>query len=120
MHRHEGALLADVLAKVGAPTGKAIRGADLVDVVLVRARDNYRVALDLAGTDAVARKDKVILADRLDGAPPGDRQGPSQLVVEGDLRPACSALTVTSLKLKRGLTRVSPAPRRSSAAPCRR
>ncbi len=100
-HRYEGALLADVLAKVGAPSGKAIHGADLADVVVVKARDNYKVVFDLAGTDAVTRKERVILADRSDGAPLGEKQGPFQLVVEGDLRPARSARMVSSLALKR-------------------
>jgi hypothetical protein len=35
-----------VLAKVGAPAGKAIRGVELADVVIVEARDGYKVALD--------------------------------------------------------------------------
>ena len=100
-HRYEGALLADVLAKVGAPSGKAIHGADLADVVLVQARDNYKVVFDLAGTDAITRKDRVILADRMDGTSLNEKQGPFQLVVEGDLRPARSARMVTSLTLKR-------------------
>lgn len=40
-HVFEGALLGDVLAKVSAPAGKAIRGAELADVVIVEARDGY-------------------------------------------------------------------------------
>src|ERR1700712_3214037 len=75
-HTYEGALLADVLTKIHAPSGKAIHGADLVDVVLVQAKDGYKVALDLAGTDAVTRKDRVILADKMDGAALGEKQGP--------------------------------------------
>jgi hypothetical protein len=58
-HVFEGALLGDVLAKVGAPAGKAIRGVELADVVIVEARDGYKVALDLAGTDAAMRTDRV-------------------------------------------------------------
>jgi hypothetical protein len=100
-HTYEGALLADVLAKIQAPRGKAIHGADLADVVLVQSNDGYKVALDLAGTDAVTRKDRVILADRMDGAPLPEKQGPFQLVVEGDLRPARSARMVTAITVKR-------------------
>ena len=57
MHVFEGALLGDVLAKVGAPAGKAIRGVELVDIVIVEARDGYKVALDLAGCDHKASLD---------------------------------------------------------------
>ncbi len=87
VHAYEGALLGDVLAKVGVPQGKAIHGAELADVVIVEARDGYVVALDLAGTDAVTRTERVILADRMDGSPLDAEKGPFQLVVEGDLTP---------------------------------
>ncbi len=101
MHAFEGALLTDILAKVGAPQGKAIHGAEMTDVIIVEARDGYKIALDLAGTDATIRKDRVILADRMDGAPIGPETGPFRLVVEGDLRPARSARMVKQIRLER-------------------
>jgi len=100
-HVFEGALLGDILAKVGAPSGKAIRGAELADVVIVEARDGYKVALALAGTDASMRKDRVILADRMDGAPLDSAKGPFELIVEGDLRPARAVEMVSSIRLQR-------------------
>jgi hypothetical protein len=101
VHAYEGALLGDVLAKVGAPRGKAIRGAEMADVVVVGASDGYKVALDLAETDAATRTDRVILADRMDGAPLGPEKGPFQLIVEGDLRPARAVRMVSSIRLER-------------------
>lgn len=100
-HIFEGALLRDVLAKVGAPAGKAIHGKELADVVIVEARDGYIVALGLAETDSTIRKERVILADRMDGAPLAADKGPFQLVVEGDLRPARSARMVSKIRLER-------------------
>lgn len=100
-HVFEGALLGDVLAKVGAPAGKAIRGPELADVVIVEARDGYKVALDLAGTDASMRTDRVILADRKDGSPLDANRGPFQLVVEGDLRPARAVTMVSAIRMQR-------------------
>ncbi len=100
-HAFEGALLGDVLDKVGVPRGKAIHGPELADVVIVEARDGYKVALDLAGTDAATRPERVILADRMDGAPLDAEKGPFQLVVEGDLRPARAARMVSSIKVER-------------------
>ena len=100
-HVFEGALLGDVLAKVGAPAGKAIRGAELADIVIVEARDGYKVALALAGTDASMRTDRVILADRMDGASLDAEKGPFQLVVEGDLRPARAVRMVSAIRLQR-------------------
>ena len=74
MHRFEGPLLIDVLAAVGAPRGSDLRGADLADAILVRAADGYEVALGLAEADPGVRSNRVILADREDGAalPPAD------------------------------------------------
>jgi hypothetical protein len=38
-------------------------------------------------TDPATRTDRVILVDRMDGAPLGPEKGPFQLVVEGDFPP---------------------------------
>ncbi len=101
-HVFEGALLGDVLAKVNAPAGKAIRGQELADVVIIEARDGYKVALDLAGTDPAMRADhRVILADRMDGSPLDAYMGPFLLVVEGDLRPARAVRMVSAIRLER-------------------
>jgi hypothetical protein len=102
LHIFEGTLLGDVLAKVGAPSGNAIRGAELADVVIIEARDGYKVALDLAGTDPAMRADnRVILANRMDGSPLDAKAGPVQLVVEGDLRPARAVRMVSAIRLER-------------------
>ncbi|MGA9598756.1 MAG: molybdopterin-dependent oxidoreductase [Methylocystis sp.] len=100
-HVFEGALLGDVLAKIGAPAGKAIHGRELADVVIVEARDGYIVALGLAETDSTIRNERVILADRMDGAPLAADKGPFQLVIEGDLHPARSARMVSKIRLER-------------------
>jgi len=100
-HVFEGALLGDVLAKIGAPAGKAIHGRELADVVIVEARDGYIVALGLAETDSTIRNERVILADRMDGAPLAADKGPFQLVIEGDLRPARSARMVSKIRIER-------------------
>lgn len=100
-HVYEGPLLVDVLAKVGAPTGQALRGVELADAVLVSAADGYRVALGLAEADPGTRPNRVILADRADGAPLSAKDGPFKLVIEGDLRPARSARRVTEIEVVR-------------------
>lgn len=99
-HTYAGVLLAQLLARVGAPSGKALKGADLSDVVIVTAKDGYAVALALAETDPLVRKDQVILADAADGAPMPDGLGPCRLVVEGDQRGARLARMVVSIELR--------------------
>lgn len=100
-HVYEGPLLIDVLAKVGTPTGKAIHGAEMADVVLVRAGDGYQVAFGLAELDPGTRPNRIILADKIDGAPLSGKDGAFKLVAEGDLRPARSARMVTQIEVVR-------------------
>ena len=97
----EGVPLSLILARVGAPQGKALRGPEMADVVEVGAADGYRVALALAETDPVMRGDKIFLADRCGGAALGAGEGPFRLIVVGDGRPARSARQVTSISVRR-------------------
>jgi DMSO/TMAO reductase YedYZ molybdopterin-dependent catalytic subunit len=105
-HVYDGILLTDLLDRVGAPSGKDLKGADLSDVVLVSASDGYVVALSLAETDPMVRKDRIILADKADGQPLPAGVGPYRLVVEGDLRGARSERMVRAIDLRR----LAPAP----------
>lgn len=99
--------LAAVLALVAAPAVaqtlalKALGGREMADVVLVTGADGYQVALGLAEADPGTRPNRIIIADRVDGAPLGPKDGPFKLVIEGDLRPARGARMVTGLTLIR-------------------
>jgi hypothetical protein len=97
----EGVPMSLILAKVGAPQGKALRGPEMADVIEVGAADGYRVALALAETDPMMRGDKVFLADRCNGGPMTAPDGPFRLIVLGDGRPARSARQVTSIAILR-------------------
>jgi hypothetical protein len=98
--RYEGVPLTLLLQSVGAPAGKSLHGPALADLVLVSASDGYRVVLALAETDPGVRQEKILLADRADGAPLATGEGPFRLVVEGDLRPTRSARMVTSIRVE--------------------
>jgi hypothetical protein len=97
----EGPLLIDVLAKVGTPTGANIHGAELATVVLVTAKDGYQVAIGLAEADPGTRANRIILADRMEGAPLAANAGPFQMVIEGDVRPARSTRMVSAIEVRR-------------------
>jgi DMSO/TMAO reductase YedYZ molybdopterin-dependent catalytic subunit len=99
-HTYQGVPLTLLLAKVGAPSGPAIRGKALGDIVVASAKDGYVVALALAEVDPMFRKDQIILADGADGQPLPQGVGPYRLVVEGDLRAARSARMVTALEVR--------------------
>ena len=96
---YDGVPLTLLLQSVGAPAGKTLRGPALADMVVVTASDGYRVVLALADTDAGMRSEKVLLADRSNGAALGPTEGPFRLVVEGDLRPARAARMVKSIQV---------------------
>jgi len=100
-HIYQGPALLTLLTAVGGPTGEALRGQDMADVVLVSASDGYGVALSLTEIDPSIRGEKVILADAADGKPLDAMEGPLRLVVEGDARPARSARMVTNVRLIR-------------------
>lgn len=98
-HTYEGPLLIDVLSKAGAPTGKALHGAALANAVVVRGSDGYAVVYGLAELDPATRPNRIILADKADGAPLTAKDGPFKVVSEGDLRPARGARLVTSIEI---------------------
>jgi hypothetical protein len=97
---YDGVPLSDLLRSVGAPAGKALRGPALADVVVIGARDGYRVVLGLGETDPGVRAQKILLADRAEGAPLPPNEGPFRLVIEGDLRPVRSARMVTTISVQ--------------------
>jgi hypothetical protein len=98
-HTYEGPQLIDVVAKVGAPTGKDLRGVGMSNAIIVKGADGYQVAFGLSEADPNTRPNKMILADRVDGKPIGSKDGPFKLVVEGDLRPARSAKMVSVIEV---------------------
>lgn len=100
-HVFEGVPLATLLALVGAPLGQDLRGKELADVVLIKARDGYTVAIALADVDPAMQSRQVILADKMDGSTLASDHGPFQLVVEGDARPARAVRMVESIHLFR-------------------
>jgi hypothetical protein len=96
---YDGVILGDILARVGAPRGEAIKGPELATVVRFTARDGYQVVLDLAETDPITRSARVIVADREAGAPLKPEEGPFRLVTEDDLRPARSARQIERIEV---------------------
>jgi hypothetical protein len=94
-----GPLLADVMARLGAPSGSDMRGSALLLAVVVEARDGYRVAFTLGELDPLLGKADVVLADHCNGAPLSDEDGPFRLAVAGDTRGARSVRQVVSVRL---------------------
>ena len=102
MVTYEGVPLRALATLAGAPEGEKLRGPALATFVRVTASDGYKVVLSLGEIDATLGAGTVILADRQDGKPLNDKQGPFRLVVDGDQRPARSARSVTTVEIVNG------------------
>ena len=94
-----GPLLADVAARIGAPSRGDMRGAALSTVVVAEARDGYRVVFSLGELDPLLGKARVIVATACDGAALIEDDGPYRIAVGGDERGARSVRQLASLRL---------------------
>ena len=70
--------------------------------VLAEAADGYRVVFSLAELDSGILDSEVIVADTMDGAPLGEKQGPFRLVAPHEKRPARWVRMLKSITVVRG------------------
>ena len=94
-----GVALADLAARAGLPAGEAVKGAALRMLLVVAARDGYRVAFTLGEIDLKLGGKPVLLADRCDGKPLAAEDGPLRLVVPGEARAARSVRQVQAINV---------------------
>jgi DMSO/TMAO reductase YedYZ molybdopterin-dependent catalytic subunit len=85
---YEGVLVEELLRKAGVPGGEQLRGPSMAAYVIAGAEDGYRVVFSLAELDSGILESEVIVADTMDGAPLGAREGPFRLVAPHEKRPA--------------------------------
>jgi DMSO/TMAO reductase YedYZ molybdopterin-dependent catalytic subunit len=85
---YEGVLLEDLLHEAGVTQGENLRGAAMASYVLAEATDGYRVVFSLAELDSGVVESEVIVADTMDGAALGAKEGPLRLVAPHEKRPA--------------------------------
>lgn len=81
---YEGVWLHEVLKAAGVAQGERLRGKALTTYVLAEAKDGYQVLFSLAELDPSYVDNQVLLADKLDGKPLDEDQGPFRLVVPKD------------------------------------
>jgi DMSO/TMAO reductase YedYZ molybdopterin-dependent catalytic subunit len=97
----EGVALYDVLQLAGVTFGELLRGRNLAKYLLVEAADHYQVLFALPEIDAAYTDKVVLVADRRDGQPLADKEGPFRLVVPGDKRQARWVRQVAALTVYR-------------------
>ena len=97
---YSGVRLADLLAKLGAPLGDALRGKALANYVVATGSDGYKSVLGLGEVDPSFHPGEVIVADAMDGKPLDAHNGPFKLVVTEDKRPARSVRNLMEIELR--------------------
>lgn len=102
---YQGTELRHVLAAVGVATGDKLHGKELASYVLIEAADGYRALFALPELDPAFTDRKIILADRRDGKPLPEKEGPFRVVVENEKRLARSARQVVRISVH-----VAPSP----------
>lgn len=96
-----GPALIDVLARVDAPAGEALRGEALALYARVRAADGYSAVFSLAELDHGMRDAVPIVTASCNGKPLDAKDGPFRLVVPAEKRPARWVRQVTAIDLLR-------------------
>jgi DMSO/TMAO reductase YedYZ molybdopterin-dependent catalytic subunit len=95
----EGVPLRLVLEKAGVAFGDSLRGKRLASYLLVEAADGYRAIFALPELDPAFTDRVILLADRVDGHPLDNKEGPLRIVVPGEKRMARWVRQVTALKV---------------------
>ena len=85
---YEGVAVRDLLRRAGVPQNDKLRGPVMATYIVAEASDGYRVVYSLAELDSDFQDSDVIVADTLNGAPLGEKQGPFKMVAPHDKRPA--------------------------------
>lgn len=83
-----GVTLGDLLASLGTPLGKEVRGPRMALVVVVEAEDRYRVAFALPELDGITIDKTILLANRKNGEELPAGEGVYRIVASGEKRPA--------------------------------
>jgi hypothetical protein len=97
---YSGVRVADLLGKLGAPLGNALRGEALSKYVVATGSDGYRAVLAFAEVDPSFHPGEVLVADTMNDKPLDEHSGPFKLVVTEDKRPARSVRNLISIELK--------------------
>jgi hypothetical protein len=85
--------------KAGVTFGDSLRGKRLASCLLVEAADGYRVAFALPELDPAFTDRVILLADRADGHPLDDKEGPFRIVIPSEKRMARWVRQVIALKV---------------------
>jgi DMSO/TMAO reductase YedYZ molybdopterin-dependent catalytic subunit len=99
--QYEGVSLREILKRAGAPLEKELRGKALASYVVARASDDYEVVFTLAEVAPDFANEPILVADKRDGKPLFQYQGPFRLVCPNDKAGARSVRMLQSIEVVR-------------------
>lgn len=97
----DGIELGEILKLAGVKFGEQLRGKDLALFLVIGAADGYRAVYALPELDHAFTDRIIILADRRDGKPLAEKEGPLRIVVPDEKREARWVRQVVSLTIRR-------------------
>ncbi|MCA9184479.1 MAG: substrate-binding domain-containing protein [Pirellulaceae bacterium] len=101
---YEGVLLSDLLSHSDIALGEKLRGHLVDQVIVAEASDHYRATFSLVELDPATQDKVVLIADRRDGQPLDEAEGPFRLIVPEEQRHVRWVRMLTSLRLTRPAT----------------
>ena len=97
----EGVALVEILRLAGVEFGEKLRGKSLALFLVVDAVDGYRAVFALPELDSAFTDQIIILADRRDGKPLSEPEGPWRFVVPSEKRQSRWVRQVVALTIRR-------------------
>jgi hypothetical protein len=94
-----GVALSTLMVMIKAPIGKELHGDALATYLVATGTDGYSAVLSLAEADPSFHDGQILVADVRDGQPLG-KNGPFQLIVTSDKRPARWVRKLDSIALQ--------------------
>jgi DMSO/TMAO reductase YedYZ molybdopterin-dependent catalytic subunit len=98
---YEGVPLREILKQAGAPLGNQLRGKALASYVIAKAQDGYQVVFAMGEFDAAFANEQILVADKRDGKPLFEYQGPFRIVCPNDKAGARSVRMLETLQVVR-------------------
>jgi hypothetical protein len=96
----EGVSLIELLRHAGAMDEAPLKGADLSRVVVLTARDDYRIVFTLAELEPTLGARRVYVVDRCDDKPLDADTGPLRVLVPDDQRGARSLRQLDAIRVE--------------------
>lgn len=100
IEKYEGVPLRALLDRLGVASGEKLRGPEMRKYLLVSAKDGYEAVIALPEADPIFQPNQILLADKMDGKPLDEKDGPLKLIVPEDQRPARWVRMVTKISVR--------------------